>query len=381
MQKGKREQHPDPTVALPSFALYRICLRDRECARATSYFRPFGLGAVVRLSTVAIPHPTTFRNSKLGAAAKPHHLLLSCNLQTTSARERGEETEMENRVDGGGARTKIQFGFSWADEVEREEQEQVAMQQQQPPRIEEKKREQIKPDPFGAARPREVVLAEKGVDWRARDLELELSAAAAAPRPPRNAARVHRHAASTAEAASGRATGGISASACAETPARGVPLDRDAGSGRAPHPRRQAAAAASTPRQPTGRMNATSVSRSARGGGKRKFAGEGPVRRARPAGDNAEQGRRVFGELNVGNGCGSSFCASAVGNCGDNDQGGVQTKGMKAAAMAAAADGVPSTAVTATGFDGSAAGQKRRRGKGRNGRGSGKTKKQQTQLL
>ncbi|KAF8661810.1 hypothetical protein HU200_056765 [Digitaria exilis] len=350
----------------------------------SAFWVGWGCGRAV-LPTVAIPplrlFPTRPHISKLETrrtAAKPHHLLRSCKPR---GQRKGRETEMENRGGGGGdAKTKIRFDFSWADEVEREEREQVAMQQVR--RMEEKKREQIKPDPFGAARPREVVLAEKGVDWRARDLELELAAAAAAPRPPRSAARGHRHAASTAEARSGRATGGISASACAETPARGVPLDRDAGSGRAPHPRRQAAAAASTPRPPTGRMNATSVSRSARGGGKRKFAGEGPVRRARPVGDHAEQGRRVFGELNVGNGCDSSFSASDAGNSCDCNPGGGQTKGMKSAAAAAsAADGVPSTVVTATGFDGSAAGQKRRRGKGRNGRGSGKTKKQQTQLV
>ncbi|CAL4950242.1 unnamed protein product [Urochloa decumbens] len=287
---------------------------------------------------------------------------------------------MENG--GGGAKpTRLaRFGFSWADEVEREEREQAAMQQQAPPQ-KEAKRDQIKPDPFGAARPREVVLAEKGVDWRARDRELEL---AAAPRPPRSAARGRkRDAAAAAEAASTRASG-VSASACAATPARGVPpLDRDAG--RTPHPRRQAAAAAvSTPRPPTGRTNATPASRGARGGSKRKFAGEGPVRRARPVGDRAEQGRRVFGELNVGNGCGSSLCDSAAGNACNCNLGANQTKGMKAAG-AVAEDGAPPTAVaaTATGFDESAAGQKRRRGPKRRkgGRGSGKAKKQQTQTV
>ncbi|RLM93653.1 hypothetical protein C2845_PM08G11260 [Panicum miliaceum] len=266
---------------------------------------------------------------------------------------------MEN---GGGAKPTTRFGFSWADEVEREEREQAAMQQQQQPQ--EAKREQIKADPFGEARPREVVLAEKGVDWRARDRELDLGAA---PRPPRSAARGRRHAAATA-----------AASACAATPARGVPLDRDAG--RTPHPRRQAAAAAaaSTPRPPpTGRRNAASVGCSAGGGSKRKFAGEGPVRRARPVGDHGKHGRRVFGELNVGNGCGSSFCDSAAGNGSNCNPGGSQTEGMKAAG-AAAADGAPSAAVTATGLDESAAAQKRRRGaKRRKGRGSGKGKEQQ----
>ena len=269
---------------------------------------------------------------------------------------------MEN---GGGAKPTTRFGFSWADEVEREEREQAGMQQQQQPppqQQEEARREQIKPDPFGAARPREVVLAEKGVDWRARDRELDLCAA---PRgPPRSAARRRRHAAAAATAAA--------ASACTATPARGVPLDRDAG--RTPHPRRQGAAA-STPRPPpTGRGNAASIGRSARGGSKRKFAGEGPARRARPAGDHAEQGRRgVFRELNVGNGCGSSFCDFAAGNgCYCNNPGGSLTEGMKGAG-AAAADGAPSTGE-------SAACQKTRTGaKRRKRRGSGKAKEQQPQ--
>ncbi|OEL17821.1 hypothetical protein BAE44_0021159 [Dichanthelium oligosanthes] len=281
---------------------------------------------------------------------------------------------MENGGGGGGAKPTTRFSFSWADEVEREEQEQVTMQQQQPRR--EAKREQVKADPFGAARPREVVLAEKGIDWRARDRELDLGVAVA-PRPPRRPARGHRHAAATAEAASGRASG-ISASACRARSARGVSLDQDAGW--TPHLRRQAAAAASTPR-PTGRGNATSVSRSARGGSKRKFAGEGTVRRARPDGDHAEQGRRVFGELNIGEGGGSSFCDSAAGNGCNCNPGGSQIEVMKAAG-AAAADGAPSATVTAIGFYESAASQKKRRGsKRRKGRGLGKTKKQQTQVV
>ena len=305
---------------------------------------------------------THFETLKPGRTAKPHHHLHStCAVTNNAFRETGR-AEMEN---GGGAKPTTRFGFSWADEVEREEREQAAtmQQQQQPPPPEEAKREQIKPDPFGAARPREVVLAEKGVDWRARDRELDLGAA---PRPPRSAARGSRHAAAATAAAF----------ACAATPARGVPLDRDAGAGRTLHPRRQAAAAAaSTPRPPPpGRGNAASVGRSARGGSKRKFAGEGPARRARPAGDHAEQGRRgVFRELNVGNGCGSSFCDFAAGNgCYCSNPGGSLTEGMKAAG-AAAADGAPSAGE-------SAAGQKRGRGAKRTrGRGSGKAKEQQPQ--
>ncbi|KAJ0975583.1 hypothetical protein J5N97_017548 [Dioscorea zingiberensis] len=51
------------------------------------------------------------------------------------------------------------MGFSWADEVEKEEEEAKFNR---------------KPNPFGAARPREVVLEEKGVDWQKLDREREL---------------------------------------------------------------------------------------------------------------------------------------------------------------------------------------------------------------
>ncbi|XVF72708.1 hypothetical protein PTKIN_Ptkin12aG0142000 [Pterospermum kingtungense] len=54
--------------------------------------------------------------------------------------------------------------FSWADEVEKEEEEEaVAASEQQ----------KQKPNPFGSARPREVVLQEKGIDWRKFDLHLQ----------------------------------------------------------------------------------------------------------------------------------------------------------------------------------------------------------------
>ncbi|KAH7666645.1 Plant specific eukaryotic initiation factor 4B protein [Dioscorea alata] len=49
--------------------------------------------------------------------------------------------------------------FSWADEVEREEEEAKVKR---------------KANPFGDARPREVVLEEKGVDWRKLDRERDL---------------------------------------------------------------------------------------------------------------------------------------------------------------------------------------------------------------
>lgn len=69
--------------------------------------------------------------------------------------------------EGGRQREEIMVGgtgFSWADEVEKEE----ALQSQ----IEKKKEEESlgkKPNPFGSARPREVVLQERGIDWRSLD--------------------------------------------------------------------------------------------------------------------------------------------------------------------------------------------------------------------
>ncbi|XP_058083813.1 uncharacterized protein LOC131231580 [Magnolia sinica] len=54
--------------------------------------------------------------------------------------------------------------FSWADEVEKEEEEAQA-QLLQPQ----------KPNPFGFARPREIVLEEKGIDWRQLDEQLQSS--------------------------------------------------------------------------------------------------------------------------------------------------------------------------------------------------------------
>jgi hypothetical protein len=105
------------------------------------------------------------------------------------------------------------------------------------------------------------------------------------------------------------------------------------------------------------------------------------VRRAPPVGDHAEQGRRVFRELNVVVGCGSSLCASAAGNGCNCNPGGSQDDGMKEA-RTAAANGAPSTAVTAAGLDESAAGKKRSRGgKGKKRRGSGKAKKQQSLVV
>lgn len=65
---------------------------------------------------------------------------------------------------------RASFGFSWADEVEREEREE---EEEKAFRRKEEEKSNRKPNPFGAARPREVVLEEKGVDWRKLDEELD----------------------------------------------------------------------------------------------------------------------------------------------------------------------------------------------------------------
>ncbi|XP_066306217.1 uncharacterized protein [Miscanthus floridulus] len=288
---------------------------------------------------------------------------------------------MENTSsDRGGAKTAIRFGFSWADEVEREELEQQQEEEQRrwetkreqikadpssaarPREVEQRRweteRKQIKADPFGAARPREVVLAEKGVDWRARDRELDLHL---------RTRRSQKHAAATATSKGAVAAHGA-------TPARGAPRDRDAaGAGRTPHPWGRRAASSTLLPPPT-------VSHSAWGGSKRKCAGEGPgpSRRVRPVDD---QRRKVFGELNVGEGCASSIRASNKKGC---DSGGSQAEGIESS-MPTVADGenrcsmVPATKVTATEADESSVAQKRKGGgKRRKGKRSRKTPNQQT---
>ncbi|XP_065029561.1 uncharacterized protein LOC135652512 [Musa acuminata AAA Group] len=66
------------------------------------------------------------------------------------------------------------FSFSWADEVEREEQEELEKAKGKDAGEEDEKQQpERKADPFGSARPREVVLEEKGVDWRKLDQELD----------------------------------------------------------------------------------------------------------------------------------------------------------------------------------------------------------------
>ncbi|KAJ1283510.1 hypothetical protein BS78_03G133400 [Paspalum vaginatum] len=254
-----------------------------------------------------------------------------------------------NSGGGGGGKPATRFGFSWADEVEREERERQEEEEQRRRRGAGTE-QQAKADPFGAARPREVVLAEKGVDWRARDRELDLPLRAA-PRPPRS----RRRAAATAAAGAARDAAG----------------ERD---GRTPRPRgRRAASSPSAP-----------VSRSALGGSKRKCAGEGPVP-SRPVGD---QRRKVFGELNLGEGCGSSVRGFASKGC---DSGGSEAEGIKSS-MPAVADAenrggsVPAMEVTAAEVGGSAVAQKkkkRKKNKGgkRSGRRSNKTQNPETPLL
>lgn len=254
---------------------------------------------------------------------------------------------------GGDGKPATRFGFSWADEVEREEREQQQQQEQVAmPQRREAKREQSRADPFGAARPREVVLAEKGVDWRARDCELDLDA-------PRHRVRYANAAAArafTVEEAPSRASI-LSVSTCRAIPARPAPWDRDAGSaGRTPHPRRHAADSTA---KMAGRKNAPPVTPSA-WGGKRKCAGDGPA-------------PRVFSEVNVGKRCSTSVWGSTKKS--RNTAG---TQAIKASETAAVADGesrgrrVPAATMAATEFHGSAVGHKKRGGK-RRGRGSKKT--------
>uniref|UniRef100_A0A0D9V052 Uncharacterized protein n=1 Tax=Leersia perrieri TaxID=77586 RepID=A0A0D9V052_9ORYZ len=237
-----------------------------------------------------------------------------------------------------GGKPARRFSFSWADEVEREE---AAQQQQheeekdenQPPpprRGGETEEQTTKLNPFGAARPREVVLAEKGVDWRARDLELDgTSRRASAARSRTRAARRHED----------------------STPATST----------------------STRRKST----APPVSYGSAWGGKRKCSGQDePLsRHVRPV---ADHGRRVFGQLNIGEE--GEFCRWGC----SASRGAVCTDGIGAGKAAIVGDEiadrctVPIPAGTETGGCGAG----RRRGK-RGGRrlGSNKAKKQQALLL
>ncbi|XP_052165545.1 eukaryotic translation initiation factor 4B1-like [Oryza glaberrima] len=173
--------------------------------------------------------------------------------------------------ESGGAMAARRFSFSWADEVEREE---AAEQQQEedddeenqpppPPRRCGETGEQAKANPFGAARPREVVLAEKGVDWRARDRELDDASRRGSA--IRSRSRVHgskRH-------------------------ARDAPVAARRHEDSTPASRRRM-------------ISLPPVSYGSAWGGKRKCAGQDePSRQDRPV---AEHCRRVFGQLNIGEG-------------------------------------------------------------------------------
>ena len=68
-----------------------------------------------------------------------------------------------------GRESKSGSVFSWADEVEKEEQEEEEAAGSGQAEVQTKQ----KPNPFGSARPREVVLLEKGIDWRKPDLHLQ----------------------------------------------------------------------------------------------------------------------------------------------------------------------------------------------------------------
>lgn len=68
---------------------------------------------------------------------------------------------------GQGSESRSAFKLSWADEVEREEREEVSQSQSQ-------SQSRQKSNPFGSARPREIVLQERGIDWRILDQDQQL---------------------------------------------------------------------------------------------------------------------------------------------------------------------------------------------------------------
>uniref|UniRef100_A0A0E0JHL9 Uncharacterized protein n=1 Tax=Oryza punctata TaxID=4537 RepID=A0A0E0JHL9_ORYPU len=193
--------------------------------------------------------------------------------------------DRESGGGGGGAKPARRFSFSWADEVEREEQQQEEeVENQPPPRRCGETEEQTKANPFGAARPREVVLAEKGVDWRVRDRELDDASHRGSA--IRTRSRVHgskRH-------------------------ARDAPVTA----------RRHED---STPASRHRMITLPPVSYGSAWGGKRKCAGqdEPSSRQVRPVADHC---RRVFGQLNIAedgefsrrssNECRGSVCSEQI---------------------------------------------------------------------
>ncbi|KAL5227277.1 hypothetical protein ABZP36_015542 [Zizania latifolia] len=243
--------------------------------------------------------------------------------------------------EGGSAKPARRFSFSWADEVEREEgkqrqQEEEEEEENRPSRLGGETREQTtKANPFGAARPREVVLAEKGVNWRARDRDRELDA-----------------------------------------PSRGSATRRR----RMHHSKRHAAAALAPARRhddskPASRLKISvpvpTVSYGSAWGGKRKCAGRQELPR-----QVADHGRRrVFGQLNIGDGGDLSRWSS-----GEN-RSRVGTERIEASNAAAVGAEIRDSKVTVSAGteknDGCGARQRRRRMSGRK-MGSNKAKKQQT---
>lgn len=249
--------------------------------------------------------------------------------------------------------TRFGFGFSWADEVEREEQEQLAVVEKQGAEA-KKEQKKTRADPFCAARPREVVLAEKGIDWRARDREIDAAAA--------------RHVAVSASIR-GR-TAPPPARAPMATPTRCAAWDR--GSWRTPAPRR--GDVESTPQA----KDASPDSRSPWHGGKRMCTGEVPAL-AHPAPVAGDQGTRVLSEINGSEGCGSLFQGAAKKSFNLR---GIEKEGNKANEAAVVDCGCSATAASATATeDQSTVGQKRKgRKRGRRG-GSKKTENQQPLLI
>ncbi|KAG8052058.1 hypothetical protein GUJ93_ZPchr0001g32493 [Zizania palustris] len=240
---------------------------------------------------------------------------------------------------GGSVKPARRFSFSWADEVEREEEKQRQQEEEEvedenrPSRLGGETREKTtKANPFGAARPREVVLAEKGVDWRARDGDRELDAS-------RRGSATRRR--------------------------------------RMQHSKRHAAASLaptrrhddSNPASPL-KIIVPTVSYGSAWGGKRKYAGRQELQR-----QVADHGRRIFGQLNIGDRGDISHWTS-----GDN-RSRIGTELIEASnAAAVGAEIRDSKATVSAGTeknDGCGARQRRRRMSGRK-MGSNKAKKQQT---
>nr|QHU79739.1 eukaryotic translation initiation factor 4B1 [Oryza coarctata] len=172
-----------------------------------------------------------------------------------------------DRESGGGAKATRRFSFSWADEVEREEaaqQQEDDEENQPPPRRGGETEVQTKENPFGTARPREVVLGEKGVDRRARNRDRELDEASSRSSAIRSRSHVH-----------GSKRHGWDAPVTARRHEDSTPASRRM-------------------------ISAPPVSYGSAWGGKRKCTGQDePSRQVRPVADHCQ---RVFSQLNIGEG-------------------------------------------------------------------------------